>query len=312
MKQKVNRNPSQLRKEIDALHHRNCKLHSLVETNLHGSYLPPQKMPETFKRAEIQPDSAPSAHLHNTSQQVIPEVNLAPKTLEDSFKQIAVARLRSRDTYYTLVASAYAVLVIGFIDKSPEERNENVVLLNAECAKHPNITLSDDDCVDKKVAMLALGTSEQRSQIYDIVHVLKVAKEHKKQVSEIVPWCIDDKGVQGIRRKYKADGTLRDNSNVNGNTKGKNNRLYKLKKSDAEKISTQLSKKCMGVINAVDLLDVKPPANGIAVTCTAIVTKEPDGSLNIREIVEHAEVLAYAYAAVALHNAANSTPPATP
>lgn len=298
MTNKASYNPSKLRKEMQALHQRICKPQSLVETNLYGPYPLPQHMPGPIKRAEMQPGSAPSAHLDAASQQVTPDVNLAPKTLVESFKQMAVARVRSHGAYYTLVASAYAVLVIGFINKSPDERNENAAILDAECAKHPEIVISDSDDIEKKVAMLAVGTSLYPSQIYDIAHVLKVAEKLKKQVSEINQWCVDDSGVQGIRRKYKSDGTLRKNNKVN--TESKSNRLYKLNKTDAEKISAQVSKKIIGYIKAIDLLDVDPPANGKAVTCTAIITKEPDGSLSIRQIVEHADVLSYAYAAVAL------------
>lgn len=252
---------------------------------------------DAIKRAEMLSDSAPSAHLHAASSQVTPQVNLAPKTLAESFKQMAVARVRSHHAYYTLVGSALAALLIGFIDKSPDERNENVAILDAECAKHPEITISENDDFYKKIAMLALGTSVSLSQIYDIAHVLKVAEKLQKQASEINEWCVDNNGVQGIRRKYKSDGTLR---NPQRNTESKNNRLCKLDKEKAKKISDQVSKKCIGTVKAIDLLDVDPPADGKAITCTAIVTKESDGSLSIRQIVEHADVLAYAYAAVAL------------
>jgi hypothetical protein len=229
--------------------------------------------------------------------EAITQVNLAPKTLAESLKQIAVARVRSHGAYYTLVASAYAVLVIGFIHKTPDERNENAAILDAECAKHPEITISENDDFYKKIAMLALCTSESMSQIYDIAHVLKVAEKLQKQASEINEWCVDNNGVQGIRRKYKSDGTLR---KPQGITESKNKRLCKLDKTKTKKISDQVSKKYIGTVKAIDLLDVDPPANGMAVTCTAIVTKEPDGSLSIRQIIEHADVLAYAYAAVAL------------
>jgi hypothetical protein len=208
-----------------------------------------------------------------------------------------VARVRSRNAYYTLVGCAYAALVLGFIGKSSDALNKNVTLLDAECAKHPYITISDTDDFYKKIAILALGTSESLSQIYDIVHVLKVAEKLQKQASEINEWCVDSNGVQGIRRKYKSDGTLR---SPQGGTESNSKRLRKLDKAKTQKISEQVSKKCIGTVKAIDLLDVDPPANGKAITCTAIVTKEPDGSLSIRQIVEHADVLAYAYAAFAL------------
>lgn len=222
-------------------------------------------------------------------------INLHPATFSESLQQLNLAAARSRNSYYLMIASTYAAFVTGFSAKSETELKRNVSILN-KALDEAKIEYSDSDDCYKKLAMLALG-SARSPQLYDVVHVLKVAEKHSKKSVDIVSW-LEEKGVQGIRRAFNADGSERE-------AKKKN------KSSQVARV-VDMARQELHIVDGIFTFpneSIQPVgATDFESECTALIVRQPDGRIVVKAIINNKSVTEAALVAFYKDKARNVWP----
>lgn len=178
----------------------------------------------------------------------------------------------------------YSAHYIYIANATPDAIKKNRRILNTAC-ENANISTNDTTTDLHKLVKLVVSVNPQLASGY--VHVLSVAQALNKTPDEFLDWLKKAGGIEAVRKKFLATG--KENPNYeSGSTREKN-------RSDRIANAKNSLKATRCTIDAAVLADANFSPVKEKTECVAIVVRNPDGSLGIKDLVSDKALLDSAY-----------------
>jgi hypothetical protein len=220
-----------------------------------------------------------------------------PVSLAQTITTLQTRYTGAHDALYEALRDIYAAYHVYIVDATHAECEKHRAVLDQAC-KDNEIGTNDQTTDLHKLVKLIVTASPQLTSGY--VHVFSVARQLRRTPAEFLDWLKDSGGIETVRKKFLADGTL--NPNYESGSKREKNRAGKIASARNALQAPSVTIDALALAGA-DLEPVQKPTEYVA-----IVVRNPDGSIGIKEFVSNKTLLDSAYLEYAAEQPRKTTP----
>lgn len=227
---------------------------------------------------------------------------IPPASLAQTITALQTRYKSAHTALYEALRDIYAAYHAYILNATQAEREKNRAVLDQACEAN-DIGTNDQTTDLHKLVKLVVTVNPQLTSGY--VHVFSVARELHKTPDEFLGWLKEAGGIEAVRKKFLADGTL--NPNYESGSKREKNRASRI----ANARNSLQAPRC--TIDATALASANFTAVATPTECVAIVVRRPNGSVDIMDFVSDKALLNDAYLQHAIEQsektASNTTAP---
>lgn len=220
-----------------------------------------------------------------------------PVSLAQTITALQTRYTSAHNALYEALRDIYAAYHVYILNATQAECEKNRAALDQAC-KDNEIGTNDQTTDLHKLVKLVVTANPQLTSGY--VHVFSVARELQKTPDEFLLWLKNAGGIETVRKKFLADGTLNPKY-VSGSKREK-------KRSDKIASARNALQTTRCTIGALALADAHLDSVESPTECIAIVVRNPDGSIGIKGFVSDKTLLDSAYLEYAAEQTRKSAP----